>query len=177
MEGIILCGQPGRSFEVGKATGFLAPAGLFLASKFAANSVVQDISKSFMFLAFPLAHHNFFHFCAKGPRFATMPTAHTRFVAWLYHVRVRLLLESSGLVLRDQMVYFSPKFLTNVLSLQVISLHAPTFPAGYWISAFLSCEWLVNRPGFCCCSFIFPPWLTEPYFLNLLSEIPDSPES
>lgn len=60
MEGIILCGQPGRSFEVGKATGFLAPAGLFLASKFAANSVVQDISKSFMFLAFPLAHHNFF---------------------------------------------------------------------------------------------------------------------
>jgi len=60
MEGNILPGQPGGGFEVGKATCFFAPAGLFLASKFAANSVVQDISKSFLFFCFPSGTSQFF---------------------------------------------------------------------------------------------------------------------
>lgn len=46
----------------------------FLASKFAANSGVQGISESFLFLDFPLAHHNFFHFRAKGLEFTAVPT-------------------------------------------------------------------------------------------------------
>lgn len=124
MEGIRLRGQPGGSFDVGKATGFLAPAGLFLASKFAANSVVQDISKSFMFLAFPPAHHNFFHFCAKGPRFVTVPTP------GLWHGLPGESQRFSGIfwtgfkglngLLRSQIF-------TNILSLPVTSLHIPTF--------------------------------------------------
>lgn len=73
IERIILSGQPGRSFEVGKATCFWTPAGLFLASKFAANSVVEGISESFLFLDFPLAHHSFFHFCAEGLEFIAVP--------------------------------------------------------------------------------------------------------
>lgn len=74
IEGIILPGQPGGGFEVGKATHFWAPAGLFLASKFAANSLVPGTSESFLFLDFPLAHHNFFHFGAEGLEFIAAPT-------------------------------------------------------------------------------------------------------
>lgn len=130
MEGIILCGQPGRSFEVGKATGFLAPAGLFLASKFAANSVVQDISKSFMFLAFPLAHHNFFPtFVLKVP--GLLPCPHPHQVCG-----VALPCESqtfSGIFrtgFKGSNGLLQSQVLTNVLSLPVLSLHTPTFPAG-----------------------------------------------
>lgn len=157
-EGIILPGQPGGGFEVGKATRFWTPAGLFLASKFAANSVVQGTSESFLSLDFPLAHHNFFHFRDEGLEFIAFPHGNV----------VRLTGGSQRFCgafwtgLKGSNRLFDPKFLPTLPSLP---LHSPNFAAGWGIDAPLSWEWLLNLSSFCSCSFYSPTlinWISFP---------------
>lgn len=123
----------------------------FLASKFAANSGVQGISESFLFLDFPLAHHSFFPLSCQG---SGIPGCAHAGMGWGSEVLWDFW---TGLKASN----FDPKFLPAC------------YPCHPYLCTALTCsrmrnrwEWISNLSSFCSCSFTPPPWSTQSHFLT-----------